>query len=194
MTEKEKMIAGELYDSSDPELEDARRRIRDLFYEYNLTREEEAEKRAALLKEMFGKCGEGVLVCPPVRFDYGFNTSVGDRFFANFNLTVLDVAPVTIGQDVYIGPNVTFAAPMHEMNAEKRRARQRADGSWYDLEYAKPITVGNDVWIAAGVIVCGGVTIGDGAVVGAGSVVTRDIPPYTFCAGNPCRVIRKLEK
>ena len=193
MTEREKMVAGAWYDPTDPELEEMRRRIRDLFYDYNLTREGEGERRAALCKEMLGGCGENVQICPPVRFDYGCNTFVGDRFFSNFNLTVLDVAPVTVGRDVYVGPNVTFATPMHEMNAEKRRARQRADGRWYDLESAKPITVGNDVWIASGVIVCGGVSIGDGAVIGAGSVVTRDVPPYTFCAGNPCRVIKKLK-
>ncbi len=194
MTEREKMIAGELYDGTDPELEAGRRRIRDLVYDYNLTRESEAERRAAMLDEMFGAHGENTTVCPPVHFDYGNNTVVGDHFFSNFNLTVLDVAPVRMGNNVYIGPNVTFATPMHAMNAVKRRARQREDGSWYDLEYAKPVTVGSDVWIAAGVIVCGGVTIGDGAVIGAGSVVTRDVPPYTLCAGNPCRVIRKLEK
>ncbi len=193
MTEREKMVAGAWYDPTDSELEEMRRRIRDLFYDYNLTREGEGERRAALCKEMLGGCGENVQICPPVRFDYGCNTVVGDRFFSNFNLTVLDVAPVTVGRDVYVGPNVTFATPMHEMNAEKRRARQRADGRWYDLESAKPITVGNDVWIASGVIVCGGVSIGDGAVIGAGSVVTRDVPPYTFCAGNPCRVIKKLK-
>ena len=193
MTEREKMLAGAWYDPTDPELEAARRRIRDLVYEYNLTRESETEKRAALLGEMFGSHGKNTAVCPPVRFDYGCNTSVGDNFFSNFNLTVLDVAPVKMGDNVYIGPNVTFATPMHAMNAKERRAKQREDGSWYDLESAKPVTVGNDVWIAAGVIVCGGVAIGDGAVIGAGSVVTRDVPHYTLCAGNPCRVIRKLE-
>lgn len=194
MTEKEKMLSGELYDTTDAELERERLKIRELVYDYNLTRESEKEKRAALLRKMLGTQGKNATICPPVYFDYGCNTTVGDNFFSNFSLTVLDCGKVTIGNNVYIGPNVTFATPMHAMNAEERRAKQRADGSWYDLEYALPVTVGNDVWIASSVTVCGGVVIGDGAVIGAGSVVTHDVPPYTLCAGNPCRVIKKLER
>lgn len=193
MTEREKMLAGELYDAGDEELSLGRTAVRELVYDYNLTRESEGEKRYALLDRILGGHGKNLVLCPPIRFDYGYNTTMGENFFANFNLTVLDCGRVAFGRDVYIGPNVTFATPMHLMDAEGRRCRFKADGTPYDFEYALPITVGNDVWIASSVTICGGVTIGDGAVIGAGSVVTHDVPPYTLCAGNPCKVIRKLK-
>ena len=128
----------------------------------------------------------------PVYFDYGCNTYFGKFSGTNFNFTCLDVCPVHIGDNVMIGPNVTLATPMHPLLPEERNVRQREDGSYYNLEYAKPITIENDCWLASNVVVCGGVTIGEGSVIGAGSVVTRSIPPHSLAAGNPCRVIRQL--
>ena len=129
---------------------------------------------------------------PDIRFDYGCNTHTGRNFYANYNCVILDVAQVKIGDDVMFGPNVTIATPVHPLLARERKMRTRPDGSKYDLEYGKPITIEDGVWLAAGVTVTGGVTIGKGAVIGAGSVVTRDIPAGVVDAGVPCKVIRKL--
>ena len=191
-SEREKMLAGELYDPSDAELTALRVRARKLARAYNDTDEDEPEKRRALLRELFGCCGENIACEPPLRFDYGVNTTVGEHFFANFNLVILDCGRVTIGEQCFFGPNVTIATPVHPLLACDRKMRPAPDGHWFDFEYAKPITIGNGVWLASNVVVCGGVTIGDGAVIGAGSVVTRDIPPRVFAAGSPCRVIRPL--
>ena len=128
----------------------------------------------------------------PVYFDYGCNTFFGKFSSANFNFRCLDVCEIHIGDNVMIGPNVTLATPMHPLLPEERNIRKREDGSFYNLEYAKPITIKDNCWLASNVVVCGGVTIGEGGVVGAGSVVTRDIPPYSLAVGNPCRVIRKI--
>jgi maltose O-acetyltransferase len=128
----------------------------------------------------------------PLQFDYGCYTKFGKRCYANFNLVVLDVCPVVFGDDVFIGPNCSFVSPMHAYLPEERNLKQRPDGSYYDLEYGKPITVGNNCWFGSNVTVCGGVTIGDGCVIGAGSVVTRDIPANSLAAGSPCRVIRQI--
>ncbi len=136
--------------------------------------------------------GSGTYLQGPVQFDYGIYTKVGEHFYASFNFTVLDCAPVTIGDDVFFGPNCTIATPMHPLLPEERALRPNEDGVLYDQEYAKPITVGNGCWICSNVNICGGVTIGEGCVIGAGSVVTRDIPPYSIAAGNPCKVIRKI--
>ena len=191
-TEREKMLAGELYDPSDPELSALQLRVRKLVRAYNAADEEDTQERNALLRAMFGSCGEDIHCEPPIRFDYGVHTTVGEHFFSNFNLVILDCAPVKIGRQCFFGPNVTIAPPCHPLLACDRNMRRAEDRHWYDYEYAKPVTIGDEVWLASGVIVCGGVTIGDGAVIGAGSVVTRDIPPRVFAAGNPCRVIRPL--
>lgn len=191
-SEREKMLAGKLYDPSDAELTALRVRARKLARAYNDTAEDEPEKRRMLLRELFGGCGENIACEPPLRFDYGVNTTVGECFFANFNLVILDCARVRIGKQCFIGPNVTIATPVHPLLADDRKMRRASDGHWFDYEYAKPITIGDGVWLASNVVVCGGVTIGDGAVIGAGSVVTRDIPPRVFAAGSPCRVIRPL--
>ena len=192
MTEKEKMIAGELYDPSDEELTSLRVRARKLARRYNQTDEDEPEKQQELLRALLPNTAAIPGLQAPVYFDYGCNTTFGQCSGANFNLTCLDVCPVTIGDNVLIGPNVTLATPMHPLLPEERNDRQRADGSFYNLEYAKPIVIEKDCWLASNVIVCGGVTIGEGSVIGAGSGVTRDIPPHSLAAGNPCRVIREI--
>ncbi len=192
MREYDRMIAGELYNPSEPELVALRTRARKLFKRYNDTTEDEQEERQKLLHELFGSHGQFIYCEPPLRFDYGIHTHVGDCFFSNFNFVVLDVAPVNIGKQCFIGPNVSLVTPVHPLVAEDRIMRSTPDGGKMDYEYAKPITIGDNVWLASNVVVCGGVTIGDNTVIGAGSVVTRDIPANVLAAGNPCRVIRPI--
>ena len=192
MTEREKMIAGELYDPTDPELDRMRIKARKLSRRYNQTDEDDPGRQELILRDLLENTYSLPMLQAPVYFDYGCNTYFGKFSSANFNLTCLDVCPVHIGDNVMIGPNVTLATPMHPLLPEERNVRQREDGSYYSLEYAKPITIEKNCWIAAGVTVCGGVTIGEGSVIGAGSIVTKDIPPNSLAAGNPCRVIREL--
>ena len=181
-TEREKMLAGELYDPLDAELVAARDRARDLCQELNATREGDIDVRRAILKQLFGKGGESVWMQPPFFCDYGSNILLGERIFFNFNCVVLDVCQVKVGDFTLFGPAVQIYTAMHPMNAELRRKQ----------EFAKPIEIGSDVWVGGGAIICPGVTIGSRAVIGAGSVVTRDIPEGVFAAGNPCRVIREI--
>lgn len=190
--EYDKMVRGELYNPADAELTAMRKRVRRLFYRYNNSEEDETETRLALLHEIFGGHGERFYCEPPIRFDYGVNTVIGEDFFSNFNLIILDCAPVKIGKQCFIGPNVTLATPVHALLACDRNMRLAPDGSSYDYEYARPITIEDNVWLAAGVTICGGVTVGHDSVIGAGSVVTKDVPPNVFAAGNPCRVIRPI--
>lgn len=191
MTEREKMVAGKLYNPTDPELERLKAKVRQACIEYNRSDESEQQKRYELLHSVLKSHKKNFFFEPNIRFDYGCNTSIGENFFANFNCTILDVCPVTIGDNVMFGPNVTIATPMHPLLAEERAIQKHEDGI-YDLEYAKPITIGNGVWLASGVIVNGGVTIGDNAIIGSGSVVTKDIPANVIAVGNPCRVLRPL--
>lgn len=183
-TEREKMLSGELYNALDPELSAARKKARLLFGKLNATTEEDEELRRSLLKELLPHSGADLWIEPPFYCDYGENIELGDRVFFNFNCVVLDVAPVRIGDRTLFGPNVQIYTATHPLNAEERAA---------GLEFAKPITVGSDVWVGGGAILNPGVRIGDGAVIGSGSVVTKDIPPGVFAAGNPCRVIRTIE-
>lgn len=192
MTEQEKMVRGELYDPSDHELRSLRVKARKLARKYNLNDEDEPEQQKTILRELLPNTRHLPSLQAPVFFDYGSHTDFGEFCDVNFNFTCLDVCPVRVGDNAFIGPNVTLATPMHPLRPEERNVRQREDGSAYNLEYAKPICIGNDCWLGANVVVCGGVTIGDGCVIGAGSVVTRDIPPNSLAAGNPCRVIRAL--
>lgn len=192
MTEKEKMLAGKIYDSSDKELVSLRAKAHELSAAYNVTSETQEEKRVQILQTLIPQMGNGTYLQGPIQFDYGVFTSFGERCYANFNLTVLDTAPVTIGNNVFFGPNCTLATPMHPLLASERNMRSREDGSLYDIEYAKPITIQDNCWIASNVTICGGVTIGTGTVIGAGSVVTRDIPAGVIAAGAPCKVIRKI--
>ncbi len=192
MTEQEKMLSGEIYDASAPELVELRQRAHKLSKEYNFTEDTETDKRQIILKSLFPNAGKELYLQSPIQFDYGKFTTFGDRCYANFHFTVLDSAPVTIGNDVFFGPNCTIATPMHPFNAEERRMKRHENGELYNLEYAKPVIIGDDCWIASNVTICGGVTIGKGSIIGAGSVVTRDIPENVLAAGNPCRVIRTI--
>jgi maltose O-acetyltransferase len=184
-SEKDKMLAGELYNALDAQLSEERVKCRLLLKELNESREDQVEERARILKELIPNAGEGLWLQPPFFCDYGYNMKIGDRVFFNFNCVVLDVALVTIGSRTLFGPNVQIYTATHPMNHE-----ERASG----LEYAKPITIGEDVWLGGSVVVCPGVTIGDRSVIGAGSVVTKDIPPDVFAAGNPCKVIRTVKQ
>jgi len=181
-TETEKMLAGELYDPLDSALVQARDRARDLCQDLNATREREQERRRNLLIELFGQGGDSVWLQPPFFCDYGSNIRLGQRVFFNFNCIVLDVCEVTIGDFTLFGPAVQIYTATHPLNAELRRKQ----------EFAKPISIGSDVWVGGGAIICPGVKIGSKSVIGAGSVVTRDIPDGVFAAGNPCRVIREI--
>lgn len=179
MTEREKMIAGELYDALDPELVAARERTRELCWKLNA----QPKPDRALLEQLFGKGGDSVWLHPPFYCDYGTNIELGERVFFNFNCVVLDTCKVTIGDYCQFGSGVQLLTPLHPLDAALRRKE----------EYGKPIAIGNDVWIGAGALVLPGVTIGARSVIGAGSVVTRDVPEGVLAVGNPCRVVRSIE-
>lgn len=192
MTEKEKMLQGFIYDASDKELVEMRRKSHKLCKLYNDTFEDEKEKHSQIIAELLPDSKKGLYLQGPIQFDYGVFTSFGENCYANFNLVILDCCEVTIGNNVFFGPNCTVATPIHPMCAEERRIQQKSDGTLFNYEYAKPIVIEDDCWLASNVTVCGGVKIGKGSVIGAGSVVTKDIPENSFAAGNPCRVIRKI--
>lgn len=191
MTEKEKMLAGKIYDPSEPELVGLRQKAHRLCLEYNQLPETD-KKRDELMRELGVAGGENAYFQGPVQFDYGCFTTVGEGFYANFNFTCVDCCPVTIGDNVFVGPNVSLLTPVHPFRWQDRNPYKKPDGIVTDKEYARPITIGDNCWIAGNVSVCGGVTIGEGSVIGAGSVVTRDIPPHSLAAGVPCRVIREI--
>ncbi|VUD45940.1 Maltose O-acetyltransferase [Thalassocella blandensis] len=184
-TEREKMIAGELYNGSDKELVEARKFAREQCLKLNSKSPSELETLYdEIIVSLFGVQSD-VTLTPPFHCDYGHNIKLGRNVYFNFNGVVLDVAPVTIGDNVLFGPNVQILTALHPMDATTRRS---------GLEYGAPISIGNDVWVGGGAIICPGVTIGDGAVIGAGSVVTKDIPEYSLAVGNPCKVIRRLSE
>ena len=191
-SEREEMLAGRLYDCSDPELDMLRREAGDLCARYNATSRHDDAARAAILDELLPGHGEDLCAMGPVFFDYGRHTTVGDRVFMNFNFTALDCAPITIGDDVLFGPNVSLLPPMHPLRWQDRNTRVREDGTAYDYEYGLPITIGSNCWFGGNVTVLGGVTIGEGCVIGAGAVVTRDIPANSVAVGNPARVIKTI--
>lgn len=192
MREEDKIRAGILFCPGDNELRAIKLRTHNLNVDYNRTYEDETEKRAQILQKMLGAFGEGGFIQGPIAFHYGMHTRIGKRFFGNFNLTIQDDAEVTIGDDCNFGPNVTIVTPVHPMLPDERRLLRHSSGEPRHMCYAKPVVIGNDCWLGANVVVCPGVTIGDGCVIGAGSVVTRDVPPMSFAAGNPCRVIREI--
>lgn len=178
-----KMLSGERYDALDPLLTEGLQATRELLWEFNRLRPSQRERMREIIRELLGKCGERFHINQPFRCDYGCNIEVGEDFFANFNLTILDEAMVRIGDNCFIGPNVSIYTACHPFEAEERNK---------GVEWAEPVTIGDSVWIGGDTTVCPGVTIGDGCVIGAGSVVTRHIPPHTVAVGNPARVIKKI--
>ena len=184
MTEKEKMLAGEVYCAIDSQLLKELAEAREVIHDYNLLRPSENKKKLELLKGLLGHIGDdNVIINQPFRCDYGKQISIGKRFFANFNFTILDEAPVTIGDDCFVGPNVSIYTACHSTDPVERNTRQ---------EWAKPVTIGNNVWIGGSVTILPGVSIGDNVSIGAGSVVVNDIPSNTIAVGNPCKVIKQL--
>lgn len=185
MTEKEKCERGMLYNPNyDAELQEIMRKTRIRLFEYNNISPADETMREKAIREILGHAGKHVTVISPFYCDYGYNIEVGDNFFANTNCVILDGAKVRIGDNVFIAPNVGIYTAGHPLDATRRNE---------GLEYAYPVTIGNNVWIGGGVSILPGVTIGDNCVIGAGSVVNRDIPPHSLAVGNPCRVIRQLE-
>ena len=192
MGEEDRIKKGIVFSPGAPELRAIKLRTHNLNLEYNKTFEDETQRRRELLAQMVGEMGENGFIQGPVFFHYGKHTKIGKNFFGNFNLTIQDDGEVTIGDRCNFGPNVTIVTPIHPMVPEERVALLDPDGQPKRLCYARPVHIGNDCWLGANVVVCPGVTIGDGCVIGAGAVVTRDIPPRSFAAGNPCRVIREI--
>jgi maltose O-acetyltransferase len=181
---RERMLAGDLYLADDPELGELLLRATDLTDAYNATSARNPQDQRRLLTELLGAIGEGTVIRPPLRVDYGGNIHIGARTFANYGLIALDVAPIRIGDDVQIGTNVQLLTPTHPVDPDLRRAK------W---EAAAPIVIGDNVWLGSGAIVLAGVTIGTNTVVGAGAVVTRDLPANVVAVGNPARVVRTIE-
>lgn len=194
MTEREKALKGYLiYDPFAEGMPEERTKAHRLCKLYNDTFDTETEKREELLKELLPHRGKNVYLQGPIYIDCGVNTVIGNDSFANFNFTVLDEGRVTIGNSVFIGPNVSLLTAIHPLCYQDRNPFfNKKTGMVTNLEYTAPITIGDNCWIAANVTICGGVTIGEGCVIGAGSVVTKDIPANSLAAGNPCRVIRQI--
>lgn len=184
MSEKEKMLAGEIYDANyDKQLIQERQIAKELCYYYNNLRPSQIEERKELLKKILGKTKENFWIEQPFVCDYGYNIEVGENFYANHNLIILDGNKVKFGDNVFVAPNCSFYTAGHPLDAETRNK---------GLEYAKPIEIGNNVWIGGNVVVLPGVKIGDNAVIGAGSVVNKDIPANVVAVGNPCKVIKEI--
>lgn len=184
MTEREKMLAGEVYCAVDSQLIADLQATRGVLYEFNSLHPSETQRMKEILKGLLGfVADDDFIINQPFRCDYGKQISIGRRFFANFNFVVLDEAPVTIGDDCFIGPNVSVYTACHSTDPVERNTRQ---------EWAKPVTIGNNVWIGGSVTILPGVTIGDNVTIGAGSVVVGDIPSDTVAVGNPCKVIKHV--
>lgn len=185
MDEKEKMLAGKLYDANyNEDLMKERLIAKDKCFEYNNIKPSKIEERTEIMKQILGKTGNQFLIEQPFICDYGYNIEVGENFYSNHNLVILDANKVKFGDNVFIAPNCGFYTAGHPLDYETRNK---------GLEYAKPIEVGNNVWIGGNVVVLPGVKIGDNVVIGAGSIVTKDIPSNSVAVGNPCRVIKELE-
>lgn len=183
MTEKEKMLSGELYTASDEELRRDFLNAKKIIRLYNNTTEQETEYRKELLSQLFEKTGENIYVEPPFHCDYGYNISVGENFYANYDCIILDVNKVKIGKNVKIGPRACIYTASHPIDAAIRNSF---------LEFGKPVTIGDNVWIGGNVVINPGITVGSNAVIGSGSVVTKDIPENVVAAGNPCKILRKI--
>lgn len=186
MTEKEKMLSGQLYSAVDRQLLQELGEVRAIIHRYNAIEPSRGEERLAILKGLLGAVGDDqIIINQPFYCDYGKQIRVGKRFFANFHFTVLDEAPVTIGDDCFIGPNVSIYTACHSTDPVERNSRR---------EWAEAVTIGNNVWIGGSVTILPGVTIGDNVTIGAGSVVTHDIPSGVVAVGNPCRVLKRLDE
>ena len=183
MTERERMLSGQLYDAGDETLTAARGRAKRLTWRYHQLDPTDWDSRTQILQELLGHLGEDSWIEPPFRCDYGTQISIGDHFFANYDCIFLDVAPITIGNQVMFGPRVCLYTAGHPLDAATRNT---------GLEFGKPIAIGDDVWLGGNVVVLPGVTIGAGTVVAAGSVVRRGLPPHVLAAGNPCQVLRSI--
>ena len=183
MTEYEKMISSKLYNSTDPELIRLRSKAQDLCYEYNLLRPSDKDNQQDIMSRLLGSIGSKYELRAPFYCDYGFNISIGENFFANFNTVFIDCSRIVIGNNVMFGPNCCIDGAGHPTDTVRRNE---------GFEYAYPITIENDVWLGSGVHIMPGITIGRGCVIGAGSIVTKDIPPYSLAVGNPCHVIREI--
>ena len=183
-TEKEKAAEGLLYNANhDSELQDEMKRAKCVLFKYNQLPPDQEEEKDRILTSFLGKKGKNTVILSPFQCDYGYNIEIGENFYANMNCVILDEAKVTFGDNVFIAPSCGFYTAGHPLDVEQRNR---------GLEYARPIRVGNNVWIGAQVCILPGVTIGDNTVIGAGSVVNRDIPANVIAAGNPCRVIREI--
>ena len=192
MTEREKMLAGQLYDCGDPELLAQWHKAKNLMREYNQTESEDEEKKARILKELLGGQGENVWITPPFYADYGNNIYFGNNCEVNMNCTFLDDNRIVIGNNALIAPNVQIYTAFHPTSAKERFGEPREDGSFvFCKTQTAPVIIGDNVWIGGGAIILPGVTIGNNVVIGAGSIVTKDIPDDVVACGNPCRVIRK---
>lgn len=185
MTEKEKMLAGQRYLAAAPELTAMLQKTRELMYQFNSKRPSETKELKELTARIFGKSDETTHINQPLHVDYGWNIFVGRNFFANFNLTILDEGTVTIGDNCFLGPNVSIYTACHPLEPEERNKQ---------IEWAEPVTIGNNVWIGGSVTITPGVTIGDNVTIGAGSVVVKDIPSNCVAVGNPARVVRRLDE
>ena len=183
MTNKEKMLNGEYYTSLDEKLTEERDWANDMLFEFNGLRPSLRDKREQIIRRLFGKVGKNCWIESPFNCDYGYNITVGDNFYTNTNCCILDCAKVTIGNNVWIGPNVGIYTPEHAFDPEERAA---------GYEHALPVVIQDNVWLCGGVTITGGVTIGAGSIIGAGAVVVKDIPCGVIAAGNPARVIRKI--
>lgn len=189
-----KMLAGKPYRPDTEELGKFSALAHRLSRDYNMTTDEDKLERKAIIDRLFPDHGKGVYLQGPIEVDYGRFTKLGDNFYSNFNLTILDTCPITIGNNVMFGPNITLATPLHPLLADQRNPRLQNDGKFADIEYGAPITIGDNCWLASNVTVCAGVTIGKNCVIGAGSVVTRDVPDNSLAVGVPARVIRELSE
>ena len=183
MNQKERMLSGLAYRGCYDGLPEEHIQCKKKVYEFNLLPPDEVGKASQMIKSLFGKTGEKVFVEAPIHCDYGYNIEVGENFFANYNLTVLDVGKVRIGDNVMIAPNVSIYTAGHPLHPDSRNSK---------YEYGIPVTIGDNVWIGGSVVILPGVNIGNNVVIGAGSVVTKDIPDWSLAVGNPCRVIRKI--
>ena len=177
------MLSGRIYDATHPGLIEKLAETREALWEYNTIRPGDIVAQNAILRRLLGRTGSNFHFNQPFCCDYGCNLSIGENFFANFNLTILDEAPVVIGDDVFIGPNVSIYTACHPIEADKRSTRQ---------EWAEPVTIGNDVWIGGSATILPGVTIGDRVVIGAGAVVTKDVPSDCVVGGNPAKIIKRI--